>query len=776
MSQPRTTEQEASWQTVRRAVLKRDGHRCRDCPESVDRRDLDVHHLIPRVDGGRDEISNCITLCDGCHAARHPRLQVALSQRMMERWALRLAQWLDRSRELPSQTSALQAGLRLFGADRFRDGQLDAVLGALRGESQLVILPTGGGKSLCFQLPAVLKGQPTTVVLSPLIALMEDQVAALQRLKIPATFINSTISPEEKERRYRLLESGALSFLYVTPERFYRARPQEIARIVRLRPTFLVVDEAHVIERWGEDFRTDYSRIADIRRQLGDPPVLAFTATAGPRTQQHIKDSLGVPDARTLVSGVDRPNIALVRMQESSIAKRARIVTDLIENIQDGRAMVFVPTVKVGQQVQAALRDAGCDLPLYPLAAALGERDQLLGRFTGRLDPPLKAVICTNAFGMGLDISDVRAVINWQHPASVEDFMQEFGRAGRDGQPALSLLFGDAGRERKLLDWMAERTVEEAVASNERTPAQAQRALDDKTERITKMAGLTSQGQRCFRAALHELIGDLPAAPRRSLALRILNWAFTAHGKRRKADACCDVCNPELVDQLRSRHLRAGPSKPRRAASAPTAKRGRRPRLRLFIGGLVALTALAGVITITTGSKNPPTERVSARATFAAYTAAFSDKGEFTTATSSSQGNILRACGRHTRSGRAASGRYTLCLLIDPSRPAEARVTGSYKTSHQRGRYACRGAARGGSRRDGGDRRQLADDQYRRYSDRHGYRQSSHRRSAAQWPELSAVGFVDAERVGEFRQFRPVRRAPGRRSVRAAAFHRRRTA
>jgi ATP-dependent DNA helicase RecQ len=246
-------------------VLVRDGYRCRDCGEPAARRDLDVHHLVRRADGGRDEVSNCITLCDGCHAARHPHLQMALSRRMMERWALRLARWLDRTGELPDETRALEAGLRIFNVERFRDGQLDAVLGALRGESLLVIRQTGAGKSLCFQLPAVLKGQPATFVLSPLKALMVDQVTGLQRRKVPATFINSDIVGSEKEQRYRMLENGGLSLLYVTPERFH-VRPQEVERLTRQRPNFLVVDEAHVVDRWGDDFRPAYSRIADIRR------------------------------------------------------------------------------------------------------------------------------------------------------------------------------------------------------------------------------------------------------------------------------------------------------------------------------------------------------------------------------------------------------------------------------------------------------------------------------------------------------------------------------
>jgi ATP-dependent DNA helicase RecQ len=482
----RSAQQEAAWQAVRRVVIARDGNRCRDCREPAARRELDVHHLVRRADGGRDEVSNCITLCDGCHAARHPRLQMALSRRMIERWALRLARWLDRTGELPDETRALEAGLRIFDVERFLDGQLDAVLGALRGESLLVIRPTGAGKSLCFQLPAVLKGQPATFVLSPLKALMVDQVRGLQRRKVPATFINSDIVGSEKEKRYRMLESGGLSLLYVTPERFH-VRPQEVERLIRQRPNFLVVDEAHVVDRWGDDFRPAYSRIADIRRQLGNPPVLAFTATAGAHTQDRIKASLGIPEARTLISDVDRPNIALIRIHESDVRTRAVIVARLIENVRNGRVMVFVPTMKVGSEVQAALNAVGCELPFYYGQLAADRQEHIFGRFSGALDPPLKGVICTSAFSMGLDISDVRAVVNWQHPAAVEDYLQEFGRGGRDGKPALALLFSDDGRETRLLHWMADKTAEKVVEDGNRSLAEAQETLRGKKQRIDEM-------------------------------------------------------------------------------------------------------------------------------------------------------------------------------------------------------------------------------------------------------------------------------------------------
>jgi len=698
VSQERTAEGEAAWQAVRRVVLARDGGRCRDCEEPADRRELDVHHLVRRADGGRDEASNCITLCDGCHAARHPRLQVALSGRMMRRWALRLARWLDRSRELPEETRALQAGLALFGVDRFRDGQLEVVLAALRGESLLVVRPTGSGKALCFQLPAILKGQPGTFVLSPLKALMVDQVAGLQRLKLPATFINADVSREEKERRYELLESGALSLVYSAPERFNteHVRAEEVQRLTRLRPNFLVVDEAHLVDRWGDDFRIDYSRIADIRRRLGDPPVLAFTATAGARTQERIKASLGIPDARTFVSGVDRPNIALVRMQESNTAARARIIAQLIENVRDGRVMVFVPTTNVGREVQSLLRDAGCDLPLYHAKLPADERDHLLGRFTGALDPPLKAVICTSAFSMGLDVPDVRAVVNWQHPAAVEDYLQEFGRGGRDGQPAVSLLFGDGGRESGLLRWMANKTAEIVVAENRRTFAQAQETLRGKNERIDDMARLTRQDTRCFRAELIEALTSPPDAPRRSVALRILDWAFSSRSRIRTADACCDFCNSELVTQLRAGAYAPGSGGHGAARLRPrgTSPVGRRWRV---AAGMVGALVLIGIVGGLTGSPDGNADRTAvARDTFERYTAAFADSGEFTGVTVAGQAETIHTCGRHTRDGRADPGPYTLCLLINPRLPTGDRVIGSYKTSTLRGRHECRGAAQTG--------------------------------------------------------------------------------
>lgn len=541
---------EPGWRGTRQVVLARDSYRCRDCTEHHEPGDLDVHHLIPRAAGGGDSAANLVTLCDGCHGRRHPNLQVSLSRRMIERWAIRLALSFDRRSELPDELHALTAALRLLGKERLREGQLDAVLAALRGESMLVVRPTGAGKSLCFQLPALLT-DGTTYVLSPLKALMKDQVAELQRLKLPGTFINSDLGPDEKRQRYELLDQGALKFLYCTPERFNaeRVRAEEVARLTRQRPAFLVVDEAHCVDRWGNDFRPDYDRINEIRNALGNPPVLAFTATAGVDTRKRILESLGAKEATQLISGADRPNIALVRHQmpghmknAGHVRARARLIGHLVQTLPEGRAMIFVPTVKVGHALKAALAEDGLNLPFYHAKlATANERDMIIGRFTGRLDgeAPLRAVICTNAFGMGLDVPDVRLVINWQHPSSVEDYLQEFGRAGRDGKPALAVLLTEGGPERGLLEFMARTT-----ADNADDPVHAQKGLELRIKQIDEINELVVR-RACFRSGLlTTLMGNDPKS-RRSLARRVLDLAFGEKRRVTKSYFCCDACHPK---------------------------------------------------------------------------------------------------------------------------------------------------------------------------------------------------------------------------------------
>ncbi len=464
-----------------------------------------------------------------------------MSGRFIERWALRLAKWLDTQNQLPEATPNLGGALRLFGLEKFRQNQLEVVLAALKGESVLMVSPTGSGKTLCFQMPTLLR-PGTAFVISPLKALMSDQVSSLQRKKIPSSFINGDLGPDEKRQRYSLLDQRALKFLYCTPERFdpTMVRSEEIQRISNAKPNFLVVDEAHCIDRWGGDFRPNYSRLGSVRQVLGNPPVLAFTATAGIKTQKRILESLGIPKARIVISGVDRPNVALLRLPIVGPQERFKVIEGLTQAMPTGRAMIFVPTVKVGTFVQHGLSMQGLEVPFYhSKCGTANERDVLLGRFTGRLSPAVPIIICTNAFGMGLDVPDVRLVVHWQHPTSVEDYLQEFGRAGRDGKPALAVLLTNESEDLNLPRFMAELTVRQAELDDHQKKA----VLDGKYLQIQDMHNLAGRTDSCFRRDIVRYFQEEKAAPRRSLALRIVQWLFSTKEKPARSKVCCDRCD-----------------------------------------------------------------------------------------------------------------------------------------------------------------------------------------------------------------------------------------
>lgn len=523
--------------SYRDIVLSRDGCRCRECGISCRREDADVHHLIPRSLGGSDDPSNLVTLCDGCHAAFHPNLQAKLSRRFIERWALRLVRWLDATGRIAEAAGNLGPALRLFGLERFRDGQLAVVMAALAGRSVLMISPTGSGKSLCFQLPSVLR-PGTAYVISPLKALMADQISALQRRKLPGTFINSDLSRDEKAHRYALLKRSAFKFLYVAPERFSVQDKAEVQLLTQLRPSFLVVDEAHCIDRWGRDFRPDYGRLGEVRQAIGQPPVLAFTASAGLEAQKRILKSLGIPDAEVIVRGVDRPNIGFIRLTAEPPARPA-IISRLLKVYGAGKAMIFVPSRRTGEELQQRLRVLGHELPFYHgKLQPPHRRESLLKQFAGEQKPNIDQIICTNAFGMGLDIPDVRLVIHYQHPASVEDYLQEFGRAGRDGKLSLAVLL--AGRDdRGLLDYMAAKTVEQAKLSAEET----ERLLAIKRSAVATMRTMASPLEQCLRRSLVEYFEGKKTKQSISLAMRIVAWLFSSKSELQQRHYCCDHCD-----------------------------------------------------------------------------------------------------------------------------------------------------------------------------------------------------------------------------------------
>ena len=321
-----------------------------------------------------------------------------------------------------------------FGFDGFRAAQREVVESVLAGRDTVVVMPTGSGKSLCFQLPALVK-QGLTVVISPLIALMKDQVEALQARNIAATFINSTLTSEEQRERIAAMGRGQFKLVYVAPERF---RSQYFVETLRAADIALfAVDEAHCISQWGHDFRPDYLRLKQGLEAIGRPPVVALTATATPYVRADIAQQLDLRQPAIFVSGFDRPNLFLQIAQVANEREKIAYIKRLMRAYPGGSGIIYAATRKAVEQVTADLQASGVGAVAYH--AGLGDEARVWAQdafMSGRQG----IIVATNAFGMGIDKPDIRFVAHYQMPGSLEAYYQEIGRAGRDGATATCLL------------------------------------------------------------------------------------------------------------------------------------------------------------------------------------------------------------------------------------------------------------------------------------------------------------------------------------------------
>lgn len=336
----------------------------------------------------------------------------------------------------PTVEDARAVLARHWGYPDFRGGQADVVRTVLQGRDVLGVLPTGAGKSAIYQTVAcLLRG--TTVVISPLISLMRDQVQSLRDRGIPAAFINSSMSAADAAAATLALEAGELTLCYIAPERWDSAEFR--ARIARVHVPLLVVDEAHCVSEWGHDFRTAYTRLGTVREALG-APVLALTATATPEVREDIVRVIGMEDPEVIVRGFDRPNLFWDVAFTRSGADKDRILETRLRGAPPGSHIVYAPTQAATEGLAAWLTTRGIPAAPYHAGITTKERTRIQDAFK---EGKTSVLVATSAFGMGVDVPGVRTVVHYAFPGTLESYYQEAGRAGRDGDPSHCLLLFD---------------------------------------------------------------------------------------------------------------------------------------------------------------------------------------------------------------------------------------------------------------------------------------------------------------------------------------------
>jgi len=380
---------------------------------------------------------------------------------------------------------------RAFGHAEFRGLQAEVIGEVLAGRSALAVLPTGGGKSVCYQIPAMMR-PGLGLVVSPLIALMADQVAGLQQSGVAAARLDSNIDPAEKAETWRRIEAGEIALLYVSPEGLMQ--PWMLERLSRTPLSLIAIDEAHCVSQWGHDFRPEYRMLGRLAELFPNVPRLAVTATADNRTREDIRAELRLEDSREFVASFARPELILSAERKRGSAQKR--VVELVTARPGRSGVVYAGSRDGTERIAEALRQAGVPALAYHAGLERNLRSQRLEEF---LEADAAVMVATIAFGMGVDKPDVRFVIHADPPASIEAYWQEIGRAGRDGEPAEGItLYGSAD-----LAWALRRT--------------AEREMDEavKQVQVRKVRQLYAllEGTSCRAAAVRRYFGEAGVDP-----------------------------------------------------------------------------------------------------------------------------------------------------------------------------------------------------------------------------------------------------------------------